>query len=70
MNIIDNYSEYKTLLIKLHILIKNGMGDSKEADNIRDLMDVHWNCLTKQEIKDLDDLSEHFYEKHSQLKKE
>ena len=35
-----SYVEYEKLLIGLHDLIARGMGDTQDADNIRELMEA------------------------------
>ena len=42
------FKECLTLLLNLHVLIENGEGDSVEADDIRDKMDIFygWCCGT------------------------
>src|ERR1700732_1553659 len=38
---------YSRLLLRLHDLIAKGMGDSPEADAVRDQMDGPWRSLTE-----------------------
>jgi hypothetical protein len=46
---------------ELHGLIRNGMGESSEADAIRDATDVHWALLDRREIDWLQCLSADLY---------
>ena len=52
------FSEYVELLNRLHVLIDTGLGESLEADAIRDRMDEPWGHLTSEEIAEIDRLSE------------
>ena len=38
----NRFKECLTLLLNLHTLIESGKGDSAEADNIRDEMDIYY----------------------------
>jgi hypothetical protein len=51
------FIEYTKLLKQLHALIDKGLGESLEADAIRDRMDEPWSHLTKEEIAEIDRLS-------------
>lgn len=52
-----NYVEYVGLLLQLHDLIRRGLCDSEQADELRDRMDAPWYRLDKQEIARVDALS-------------
>lgn len=41
---------YIDLLDKLCRLIEDGLGDSREADLLRDEMDVHWEKMSAEEV--------------------
>jgi hypothetical protein len=43
------YLEYARSLKELHALIRQGEGDSEQADEIRDAMDGLWRLLTPEE---------------------
>lgn len=45
--------EYLSLYDRLKALYDNGLDDSCEADNLRDLMDGPWYRMTKKEIDSL-----------------
>jgi hypothetical protein len=49
--------ECARLLGLLHAKIRGGDGDSPEADELRDQMDVHWAQLTPEEIEQMRRLS-------------
>jgi len=51
------FVEYVELLNQLHVLIDRGLGESVEADVIRDRMDEPWMRLTNEEIAEIDRLS-------------
>jgi hypothetical protein len=51
------FIEYTELLKQLHALIEKGLGESLEADALRDRMDGPWSRLTKEEIVEIDRLS-------------
>jgi DNA-binding NarL/FixJ family response regulator len=51
------FVEYVELLRQLHVLIDTGLGESSEADAIRDRMDGPWRHLTSEEIAEIDRLS-------------
>ncbi len=51
------FVEYVELLNELHVLIETGLGESPEADAIRDRMDEPWRHLTKEEIAEIDRMS-------------
>ena len=50
------FVEYVELLRQLHVLIDTGLGESSEADAIRDRMDEPWRRLTSEEIAEIDRL--------------
>lgn len=52
------YSAYVHLLIRLHELIVQHLGEGPEADALRDEADLHWRSLTPQQIKRVRGLSE------------
>src|SRR5262245_18001598 len=56
-----NYLEYERLLKELHHLIRDGQGDSDEADKIRDSMDWPERKLTREEHDRLKGLSADLY---------
>jgi len=45
-----HYARYVELLSQLHALLREGKGDTAEADALRDQMDEPWSHLTEQEI--------------------
>ncbi len=45
---------YAELLEQLQVLIDKGLGESIEADSIRDRMDEPWRHMTKEEIAEID----------------
>jgi len=51
------YVEYMARLLDLHRLIRDGAGDSEEADATRDRMDHPWYRLSDDEIARVDELS-------------
>ncbi len=51
------FVEYVELLNQLHELIDTGLGESSEADAIRDRMDEPWRHLSDEEIAEIDRLS-------------
>ncbi len=51
------FVEYVQLLKQLHVLIDSGLGESSEADAIRDRMDEPWRHLTSEEIAEIDRMS-------------
>ena len=55
------YVEYETLLTKLHRFIAAGMGDSDEAEAVREEMDAPWLKLSSQENMRLNGLSADLY---------
>lgn len=56
--------EYVTYLVRLHRLISKELGDSEEADALRDQMDPPWKKLTEDEIRLIDGLSADLYRLH------
>jgi hypothetical protein len=56
-NISENYSKSTALLIKLHLLIRDGKSETDEADAIRDQLDIPWKHLTEEETARIRDLS-------------
>lgn len=48
-------------LRKLHALLREGKGESDEANSLRDQMDPHWNVCTKTEQEELRKLSSLLY---------
>jgi hypothetical protein len=57
----DAFSKYALLLVQLHLLIVKGLGDSDEADVIRDQMDQPWQHLRLPEMNALWKLSADLY---------
>lgn len=55
------YSEYKSLLLKLHSLLAAEKGRSEEARNVRHEMDMPERSLTDEEMDHLDGLSADLY---------
>jgi tetratricopeptide (TPR) repeat protein len=55
------YSEYKSLLMRLHNLLAEEKGRSEEARNIRREMDMPERSLTDEEMDHLDGLSADLY---------
>jgi hypothetical protein len=55
------YLEFLHSLIKLHVLISDGLTDSPEADAIRDGMDPLWECLSVSERRTAQVISEALY---------
>lgn len=53
--------EYEVLLRRLHVLIQEGNGESAEADDIRDRMDVPWYKMSGEDKRDMDRLSAELY---------
>lgn len=53
--------KYQELLRKLHIEMKEGRGEDKVADDLRDEMDQPWYDMTKEEIAECNQLSEDLY---------
>jgi hypothetical protein len=49
------------LNVQLHILIKNEMGESDEADIVRDKMDLYWDDLSEDDQEWLRKLSASLY---------
>src|SRR5690349_4555118 len=45
----DSYLECSRLLRRLHGLIREGRGESQEADGVRDAMDSPWAMLSERE---------------------
>lgn len=56
------FRQYVELLRELHLLMSTGKGDSKEADDIRDQMDMPWLELNDEEHIASGRLSEYLYE--------
>lgn len=56
-----HYVEYETRLKELHHLIAEGKGDSDEADEVRDAMDLPYRHLTREEVDRLRGLSADLY---------
>jgi tetratricopeptide (TPR) repeat protein len=56
-----HYVEYETRLKELHDLIGEGKGDSDEADEVRDAMDLPYRQLTREEVDRLRGLSADLY---------
>jgi len=61
-----HYAEYARLLFQLHGVIATDVGDSPEADQIREQMDAAWLGLAPAERDDLRRLSEQLYVFHDQ----
>ena len=57
-----DYAAYESLLRRVHGLIREGRGDSEEADSLRDQMDAPWSRLNDAERATLDRLSVELYE--------
>lgn len=55
------YREYVELLRQLHFQMRDGLGDSPEADSIRDRMDIPWTQLDEGEIRRVDAMSADLY---------
>jgi len=55
------FREYERRLIAIHRLIREGNGDSTEADTIRDEMERYSNDLTREEELRLNELSADLY---------
>ncbi len=53
----DSFIECERRLRDLHALIRKGAGDTVEADDLRDEMDVFWYRLESEEVAALDTLS-------------
>jgi hypothetical protein len=53
----DNMLNYIELMIKLHVKIAGGMGDSASADAIRDKMDGPWHSMTVDQRNYVDRMS-------------
>jgi hypothetical protein len=53
----ESYIEYERRLRHLHALIRDGAGDSDEAEALRDDMDVFWYRLSPEETKTLETIS-------------
>ena len=51
------FATYLELLGQLHLLIDRGLGESPDADAIRDRMDEPWTHLSSEEIAEIDRLS-------------
>lgn len=50
------FVQYTELYRQLHDLIERGLGESSQADAIRDRMDEPWSRLTREEIAVIDQL--------------
>jgi hypothetical protein len=62
-----NFERYTNLLLTLHDLMAIGLGDSDEADKLRDSMDgCEAGNLTPQERELLEDLSGDLYQIHGE----
>ena len=61
---IDSLSTYSELLLRLHYLVREGQGDSTQADQLRDEMDAPWSGLNAKQLRLIDGLSEDLYSKN------
>ena len=61
--------QYATYIVLLHKLIKEGKGDTEEADKLRDKMDPLWYKLGPEEAEELSGL-EKAYETIRKYQKE
>jgi hypothetical protein len=53
----ENYRQSVALLIRLHLLMRDGKSETDEADAIRDQLDVPWRHLTEAERRRISNLS-------------
>lgn len=54
--------KYEELLYELHLLDKHGLGDSVEADKVRDQMDAPWYEMTDEEQAEVEKLAKKLFE--------
>lgn len=59
------FTVYLRLLFQLHGLIATDLGESPEADDVRDRMDLDWAQLEADERTNLRTLSEEMYGFHA-----
>jgi len=65
----EAYIEYQKMLVQLHRLIADNLGDSKEAQELNEDMEIPELELTEQDIVRLNSLSGDLQEYFSQCRK-
>jgi hypothetical protein len=62
-NKFNHMTEWKRLCERLHAVMGAGHGDSQEAENLREKMDLHWFCLTDKERIEVNEFNLQLYER-------